>query len=221
LGCHFGQRYESKLFKGFCSELGIRNFFSSLGYPQSNGQAEVSNKVILSGIKKKLEAAKGKWVEELPSVLWTHRTTVRKSTGETPFVLAFGVEAVIPLEIGMLTIRTTEFVVETNEENLRKDLDLLEERRDLAMVRLASYQQRIKREHDKNIKPRVFRVGELVLRKVMANTRKSNDGKLEPNWEGPYKVLSLAGHGAYRLEDMDGKPIPRPWNTCNLRKYFF
>jgi hypothetical protein len=111
--------------------------------------------------------------------------------------------------------------VETNEDNLRKDLDLLEERRDLAMVRLASYQQRIKREHDKNVKPRVFRVGDLVLRKVMANTRKPNEGKLGPNWEGPYKVISLAGVGSYRLEDLDGKPIPRPWNTCNLRKYFF
>ena len=55
-----GTQFQSKLFKGFCSELGIRNFFSSPGYPQSNGQAEVSNKVILSGIKRKLEAAKGK-----------------------------------------------------------------------------------------------------------------------------------------------------------------
>jgi hypothetical protein len=151
-------------------------------------------------------------VEELPSVLWTHTTIIRKSIDETPFALAFGVEAVIPLEVGLPTTRTTEFVVETNKEDLWKDLDLLEERRDLAVVRLASYQQRIKREHDKNIKPRVFRIGELVLRKVMANIRKPNEGKLRPNWEGPYKVLSQAGHGAFRLEDMDGKPVPRPWN---------
>uniref|UniRef100_A0A2N9FJ42 Integrase catalytic domain-containing protein n=1 Tax=Fagus sylvatica TaxID=28930 RepID=A0A2N9FJ42_FAGSY len=173
-----GTQFESRLFKGFCSEL----------------------------------AAKGKWVEELPSVLWTHTTIIRKSIDETPFALAFGVEAVIPLEVGLPTTRTTEFVVETNKEDLWKDLDLLEERRDLAVVRLASYQQRIKREHDKNIKPRVFRIGELVLRKVMANIRKPNEGKLRPNWEGPYKVLSQAGHGAFRLEDMDGKPVPRPWN---------
>jgi hypothetical protein len=138
-----------------------------------------------------------------------------------PFALAYWVEAVIPLEVGMLTTRTTDFVVETNEDNLRKDLDLLEERRDLAVVRLASYQQRMKREHDKNIKPRVFRVGDLVLRKVMTNTRKANEGKLGPNWEGLYKVISQARVGSYRLEDLDGKPIPKPWNICNLRKYFF
>ena len=151
-----GTQFESKLFKGFCSELDIRNFFSSPGYPQSNGQAEVSNKVVLDGIKKKLETAKGKWVEELLSVLWTHRTTVRKSTGETPFAMAFGVEAVIPLEVGMPTTRTTEFEVEANEEALWKDLDLLEEKRDLAVIRLASYQQEMKREHDKNVRTRTF-----------------------------------------------------------------
>ena len=95
-------------------------------------------------------------MEELPSVLWTHRTTARKSTGETPFTLAYGVEAVIPLEVGIPTTRTTDFAVETNKDNLRKDLDLLEERRDLAIVQLASYQQWIKREHDKNINHRVF-----------------------------------------------------------------
>jgi transposase InsO family protein len=203
-------QFESRLFKGFCSDLGIKNFFSSPGYPQSNGQAEASNKILLNGIKRKLEEAKGKWVEELPSVLWMHRTTGRKSTDETLFALAYGVEAVIPLEVGIPTTRTTDFAVETNEDNLRKDLDLSEERRDLATVRLASYQQRIKREHDRNINHRVFRIGDLVLRKVMANTRRPNEGKLGPNWEGPYKVVSLAGAGSYRLEDLEGKPIPRP-----------
>ena len=79
----------------------------------------------------------------------------------------------------------------------------------------------MRREHDKNIKQRVFRVRDLVLRKVMANTRKANEGKLGPNWEGPYKLISQTGVGSYWLEDLDGKPIPRPWNICNLRKYYF
>jgi hypothetical protein len=216
-----GTQFEGKVFKGFCSDLGIRNFFSSPGYPQANGQAEVSNKVILDGIKKRLEEAKGKWVEELPSVLWTHRTTHRRSTGETPFTLAYGVEAVIPLEVGLPTIRTTEFDAEQNENSLKKDLNLIEERRDIAAIRLASYQRQMKMGYDKNIRPRSFQINDLVLRKVVANTRNPNDGKLGPNWEGPYKVTSFAGVGAYRLEDMDGKPILRPWNICNLKKYFF
>uniref|UniRef100_A0A2N9H2R1 Uncharacterized protein n=1 Tax=Fagus sylvatica TaxID=28930 RepID=A0A2N9H2R1_FAGSY len=216
-----GTQFDGKVFRGFCSELGIKNFFSTPGYPQSNGQAEVSNKVILDGIKKRLEEAKGKWVEELPSVLWTHRTTHRRSTGETPFALAYGVEAVIPLEVGLPTTRTTEFDAEQNEDNLRKDLDLVEERRDMAAIRLTSYQRQMKRGYDRNIRPRSFQINDLVLRKVVTNTRNPSDGKLGPNWEGPYKVTSLAGVGAYRLEDMEGKSIPRPWNACNLRKYFF
>ena len=100
-------------------------------------------------------------------------------------------------------------------------MDLLEERRDTTVVRLVSYQQQIKREHDKNVRPRVLRVGDLVLRKVVTNTRKASEGKLGPNWEGPYKVVSLAGVGTYRLEDMNEKAVPRPWNICNLKKYFF
>jgi hypothetical protein len=216
-----GTQFDGKVFKGFCSDLGIKNFFSTPGYPQSNGQVEVSNKVILDGIKKRLEKAKGKWVEELPSVLWTHRTTHRRSTGETPFALAYGVEAVIPLEVGLPTTRTTEFDAEQNEDNLRKDLDLVEEMRDIAAIRLTSYQRQMKRGYDRNIRPRSFQINDLVLRKVVANTRNLNDGKLGPNWEGPYKVTSFAGVGAYRLEDMEGKPIPRPWNVCNLKKYFF
>uniref|UniRef100_A0A2N9H259 RNase H type-1 domain-containing protein n=1 Tax=Fagus sylvatica TaxID=28930 RepID=A0A2N9H259_FAGSY len=113
----------------------------SLAYPQANGQAEISNKVFMDGIKKRLEQVKGKWVEELPSVMWTHRTTKRWSMGETHFALAYGVEAVILLEVGLPITRTTEFDVEGNEGNLRKDLDLLEERCDMATIRLASYQQ--------------------------------------------------------------------------------
>ena len=216
-----GTQFESKLFKGFCSNLSIRNFFSSPTYPQANGQAKVLNKVILDGINKRLEEAKGKWVEELLSIMWTHWMTKRRLTGETPFALAYGVEAVIPLEVGLPTTRTTEFDAEENESNLRKDLNLLEKRRDMATIRLASYQQQMKRGYDKNIRPRSFQVGDLVLRKVVTNTKNPNDGKFGPNWEGPYKVTSLAGVGAYRLEDMDGKPVPRPWNICNLKKYFF
>jgi hypothetical protein len=72
--------------------------------------------------------------------MWTHRTTKRRSTGETPFALAYGVEAVIPLKVGLPTTQTTEFDTKENENNLRKDLNLLEERRDMATIRLASYQ---------------------------------------------------------------------------------
>ena len=95
-----GLQFNRMMFRKYCGELGITNRYSTLAYPQGNGQAEAVNKVIVSGLKKRLDVAKGIWVEELPHVLWTYRTTPRKSTGETPFSLTYGVEAVIPLETG-------------------------------------------------------------------------------------------------------------------------
>ena len=78
-------------------------------------------------------------MEELPTILWTFRTTSRSSTRETPFSLTYGVEAVIPLEVGLPTLRSEEYDQENNELMLAKDLDLAQKRRDLAMIRLASY----------------------------------------------------------------------------------
>ena len=85
------------MFRKYCGELGIINRYSTLAYLQGNGQAEAVNKVRVSGLKKRLDDAKGKWVEELPHVLWTYRTTPRRSTGETPFSLTYEAKAVIPL----------------------------------------------------------------------------------------------------------------------------
>ena len=83
--------------------------------------------------------------------MWTHKTTKRRSIGETPFALAYGVEVVIPLEIELPTIRTTKFDSKVNEANLMKDLHLLEERHDMAVIRLASYQQQLKKGYDNNV----------------------------------------------------------------------
>ena len=88
----------------------------------------------MNGRKKRLDDAKGRWVEELPHVLWTYRTTPRKSTRETPFSMTYGAEAVIPLENGFLIMRTSTFTSDVNSELLKKNLDLIEERWENAMM---------------------------------------------------------------------------------------
>ena len=88
----------------------------------------------MNGLKKRFGVAKGKWIEELPHVLWTYRTTPQKSTGETPFSMTYGAEAVIPLENGFPMLRTSMFTSDGNDELLKKSLDLVEERRENAMV---------------------------------------------------------------------------------------
>ena len=81
----------------------------------------------MNGLKKRLDDAKGKWVEELPHVLWMYRTTPRRLTRETPFSMTYGAEAVSPLETGFPTLRTSTFTLDGNDELLEKGLDLIEE----------------------------------------------------------------------------------------------
>ena len=78
-------------------------------------------------MKIRLIEAKGLWVEELYDILWAYRTTPRAPTGETPFKLIFKIETVIPVEIDLPTIRTKNFQAESNSNQLRIDLDLLNE----------------------------------------------------------------------------------------------
>ena len=98
----------------------------------------------MSGLKKRLDDAKGRWVEELPHVLWTYRTTPRWSIGETPFSMTYGAETVIPLETGFPMLRTNAFTSDGNDELLEKSLDLIEKRKENTTVQLAYYQHKLK-----------------------------------------------------------------------------
>ena len=174
----------------------------------------------MNGLKKRLDDAKGRWLEELPHVFWTYRTTLQKSTGETPFSMTYGTEAVIPLENDFPTMRTSAFTSDGNSELLKKNLDLIEKRRDHAMVQLAYYQHKLKQGYNMNVKLRPLAPGDLVLRKVLGNTKNPAWEKLGPNWEGPYCITSVVGLGAYYLEDLDERAILHPWNVNNLKRYY-
>ena len=120
LASNNGLQFYSKTFIRYSCEQGIKNRYLTLAYPQGNGQAEVVNKVILNGLKKRLDNSKGKWVEELPHFLWTYRTTPRKSIGETPFLMTYGADVVIPLETGFLMLRTSLFTLDSNDNLLKR-----------------------------------------------------------------------------------------------------
>ena len=127
-----GRQFDSHGFRSFCSSLGIKNIYSSPGHPQANGQTEVTNRTLLKIIKSQLMGAKGAWPEELPSVLWAYRTTARTPTGETPFNLTYGTEAVIPVEVGLTSLRREFFDEQRNDDQLKLNLDCLDEVRDQA-----------------------------------------------------------------------------------------
>ena len=215
-----GLQFDSRTFREFCCDLGIKNRYSTSTYPQSNGQAEAVNKTILNGLRKRLDGVKGRWAEELPNVMWAYRTTPRRSTGETPFSLMYGAEAVIPAEINLCSARVGGFNPAQNNLMMAEHLDLLDECREAATIQLAEYQQSLAWRYNRDVKTREFSAGDLVLQRVVGNMRDTNVGKLAPTWEGPYRVIAIAGAGAYYLECMDKKPLPRPWNIHNLKIFY-
>uniref|UniRef100_A0A2N9IDH1 RNase H type-1 domain-containing protein n=1 Tax=Fagus sylvatica TaxID=28930 RepID=A0A2N9IDH1_FAGSY len=163
----------------------------------SGSQRTVEGRSLLKLIKTRLEGVKGLWPEELPSILWAYRTTVRIPTGETPFRMTFGSEAVVPVEIGLTSFRTSAYDGQKNEEQLRLNLDLIDEVRETAEARMKRYQEKMARHYNSRVKPRQLSIGDLVLRKVTLATRNPSEGKLGPNWEGPYKVIEVRRPGTY------------------------
>lgn len=112
-----GLQFDSKVFCKCCSNLGIVNRYSSLTYPQSNGQAKAMNKSIVN-LKKRLEGAKENWAEDLLNFLWAYRTTPRRSMGETPFVMTYGAEAIILIEISLMSMRVDNYNQSDNEARM-------------------------------------------------------------------------------------------------------
>jgi ribonuclease HI len=215
-----GKQFDSGPFRELCAQLNIKNHYSSPRHPQANGQVEVTNQTLLKQIKTRLEGTKSMWVVELPSMLWAYRTTVRTPTKETPFKLTFGTEAVIPVEIGLTTLRTTFHKEGENEGQLLLNLDLLDGTRERAARRIALYQGKMVRYYNAKVKLRRFEVGDWVLRKVTQATKDPSQGKLGPNWEGPYKIIQYYRRGTYHLEDRQEKKLPHPWNAEHLKKYY-
>jgi hypothetical protein len=212
-----GTNFTSKEFKNYCESLGIKLKFASVAHPKSNGQVKKGNGLICNGIKKRLLAplkkAKHAWVDELPSVLWSLRTTPNAATQETPFFLVHGAEAMHPVEITHEAPRIAAYDKATSIEALQDDVDALDKARDIALARATQYQQNLQNYHSSRVRPRSFVVGDLVPR-----LKQDSHGKLESPWVGPYTVTEVIPGGAYRLRDKKtGKDKSNPWNAEQLR----
>ena len=185
-----GKQFDNPKFKDFCAELGIKNYYSSPTHPQSNGQAEVTIRTLKAALKTTLEDLKGKWVEYLPEVLWAYRTTCKSATQETSFALAFGTEEISPVKVGLKSPRI-EFVNAEHKEQIPcLTLDLLEEKREQVLKHGEDYHRKTTRYYDRRVKPRSFKPGDLVLKKLLPARKDPTHGKLGPIWEGPY-IISL------------------------------
>ncbi|GJU98093.1 reverse transcriptase domain-containing protein [Tanacetum coccineum] len=214
-----GKQFRDNPFKDWCEKLCIRQCFASVKHPQANGLVERANRSLGEGIKARLDERSRDWIEELPHVLWAHRTMIKSSNGETPFSLTYGTEAVIPAEIGIPTLRTAEIDQAKNNEALGINLDLIEEKREQAAIQEAKSKKKMEKYYNSRVRGTSFKPGDMVYRSNEAS-HAQDGGKLGPKWEGPYEVKESLGKGAYKLKDRKGNDMPRTWNICNLKKCY-
>jgi hypothetical protein len=147
--------------------------------------------------------------------VWSHNTTVSRSTGFTPFKLLFDDEAITPEEAKTGSIRTT--VSAEDEVDSQRTKDTIEGTRLQATEHINKYQAETIKWCDRKVRLKNIKPGHLVLRRI-ANP--DTVGKLQLKWEGPFLVVSSSRPGSYKLKDMDGNDIPRCWNADELRRYY-
>ncbi|XP_015941368.1 uncharacterized protein LOC107466873 [Arachis duranensis] len=197
----------------------MEHHFSSVEHPQTNGQAEAANRVILQAIKKKLNIAKGEWAELVPEILLSYNTIIQTITGETPFKLVYRAEALIPVEVGVPTLRAELYDEQHNVNARNAELDLADEDREIAAFKQRAKKQLAERKHNKRVHSRTFNGGDLVLRQTEEARRPLTHGKLAANWEGPFRIAKVLGLGAYQLQTLQGNTIPGNWNVSSLKMY--
>ncbi|KAJ3708249.1 hypothetical protein LUZ61_011954 [Rhynchospora tenuis] len=163
------------------------------------------------------------WHERLPEALWAYRTTEKTPTQATPYSLVFGVEAILPLEIELPSLRTAMYCEMTLDERARlrlEELDAMDETRLAAQQKLEIYQAQMARAYDKLARMRTFQKGELVLVLRRLIQGRHHGPKFSPNWEGPYAIKQVFEGGAYLLVDKEGNLPMGPINGRYLKKYY-
>ncbi|GKB83050.1 reverse transcriptase domain-containing protein [Tanacetum coccineum] len=172
-----GKKFRDNPFKDWCDKLNIKQKFASVKHPQTNGLVERANCSLGEGIKARLDQGSKNWVEEVQHVLWAHHTMIKTSNGDTPLYLTYGTEVVIPVEIGMPSLRCAEVDQVQNDEALMLNLDMLEEKRERAAIREAKSNARMKKYYNAKVRSTTFKPGDFVYRSNEASHAKEG-GKL-------------------------------------------
>jgi hypothetical protein len=216
-GSHFQNFMTSEL----TEKLGLQHENSTPYYPQDNGQVEAIKKVLITMLQQKIGIHKTSWHTMLFSALWAYQTSMKSATGFTPFQLVYGIEVVMPIECEILSLKlVVELLPNTSvkEERLLYLMRLDETCHDATLV-IETQKKRVKSQYDKNVKPRVFSEGDLVLLYEQDHDLLGTE-KFEAMWHGPYIIKRVLEKGAYELVDYDGIPLSKPRNGFYLKKYY-
>jgi hypothetical protein len=192
-----------------------------VAHPMKNGQVERANGMILQGLKPRIYNDLNKfgrrWMKELPSVVWSLRTTPSRATSFSPFFLVYGAKAVLPTDLEYGSPRTRAYDDQSNQTSREDPLDQLEEARNMALLHSARYQQSLRCYHARGVRPRDLQVGDLVLR-LRQDARGRH--KLTPPWEGPFIIAMILKPGTYKLANNQGEVYNNAWNIRQLRRFY-
>jgi transposase InsO family protein len=216
-----GSQFTGRKFLEFCDKSHIRVDWAAVAHPQTNGQVERANGMILQGLKPRifdqLNKSGRKWLQELPAVVWSLRTTPSRATGFTPFFLVHGAEAVLPMDLEYGSPRVRGYDEDTNQRAREDSLDQLDEALLVALMHSVRYQQSIRGYQTRKIRRQDFSEGDLLLRLCQD---KRGRHKLSPPWEGPYVVVKVLKPGTYKLANEDGEELTNDWNIQQLRRFY-
>jgi transposase InsO family protein len=216
-----GTQFTGKKFLDFCEGHHIRVDWAAVAHPMTYGQVERANGMILQGLKPRIYNELNKfgkrWIKELPSVVWSLRTTPSRATGFSPFFLVYGADAILPTDLEYGSPRTKAYNDQNNQTSREDSLNQLEEARDVALLHSTWYQRSLRRYHAQRIQPRGFQVGDLVLR-LRQYTRGRH--KLTPPWEGPFIIAKILKPGTYKLANDRGEVYSNAWNIEQLRRFY-
>jgi hypothetical protein len=206
----------------FCSKYQITLGHSTTYYPQGNGLAESSNKILVNIIKKMLQENKKSWHNKLVHALWADRLTTKRSIGMSPYQLVYGTDVVFPTSLGVPVMKLLQEVqVEPNDIQRRiNQMIQLQQSREEVYNQTQVIQESIKKIYDRRTKEDDFKLGDMVLKWDSRNEDKGKHGKFDNLWKGPFIIQAYRGNNAFLLKDMDGADLPGgPINGRMLKHY--
>jgi ribosomal protein L6P/L9E len=217
---NLGTNFTRREFQNYYDDSLIKVAHTSIVHPRANGQVKRSNGAVLEALKKRifnwLKKYATCWLRELRAVIWGLWAQPSRATGQTPFVLVFGFEAVFQTDLMFNAPRVYVYDENKAEEARIEGIDNIEEGRLAATIEAARYAQALRQYHDKNVQERAFCVADLVLQMIQ---NKMEMHKLSDPWEGPFIVKKLNKMGAYKIMREDSSDVTNSWNIEHLRRF--